>query len=513
MESTLFVVLRFIDRYKILYDKEEIRLRLMSDPQFPSLLSIANILDYLHISYKPVQTSLLTLETFKLDCLVHLKNNHHSSFAIIESMRNDMVTYYDGDIHTISTKDFEERWSKIAILVTPPISQQTILSNHKRLLYAITSIILGALLIFIKSQSFLWVIPAFVCCIGILLSFQLMQIEADKNHYSKFCQVNSKINCRKVVIKPLHIFSYHVSLAECNFIVYVAALASCLLASKETIVYIQLYISLFSLCLLPLLVLLVAYQLFVLKHWCLLCLCLSSIYIMMGCCFIYYRIYLIDSLLFYKEILSIFFFSLFLALVILQFSKKHLNSLAQYKREKITFLRFKRNQSIIQQFLCEKDYIDLDYENAILLGDQNSSITIATIISPYCPYCKAIVKEMFNLSNAFPIKWNIIWDGIISLQNQHINNQQLYWEELYKTDKWTFIRELQKFTKKEDFLLPSCNVSEQTKLLFYNRLNLLKQSNIDKNPTVLINGRILSEYYSVSDFKYILNDILETNEI
>ena len=39
------------------------------------------------------------------------------------------------------------------------------------------------------------------------------------------------------------------------------------------------------------------------------------------------------------------------------------------------------------------------------------------------------------------------------------------------------------------------------------------QSNIDKNPTVLINGRILSEYYSVSDFKYILNDILETNEI
>ena len=206
-------------------------------------------------------------------------------------------------------------------------------------------------------------------------------------------------------------------------------------------------------------------------------------------------------------------FSLFLALVILQFSKKHLNSLAQYKREKITFLRFKRNQSIIQQFLCEKDYIDLDYENAILLGDQNSSITIATIISPYCPYCKAIVKEMFNLSNAFPIKWNIIWDGIISLQNQYINNQQLYWEELYKTDKWTFIRELQKFTKKEDFLLPSCNVSEQTKLLFYNRLNLLKQSNIDKNPTVLINGRILSEYYSVSDFKYILNDILETNEI
>ena len=38
--------------------------------------------------------------------------------------------------YSLSHKDFEERWSKIAILVTPPISQQTILSNHKRLLYA-----------------------------------------------------------------------------------------------------------------------------------------------------------------------------------------------------------------------------------------------------------------------------------------------------------------------------------------------------------------------------------------
>ena len=105
MESTLFVVLRFIDRYKILYVKEEIRLRLMSDPQFPSLLSIANILDYLHISYKPVQTSLLTLETFKLDCLVHLKNNHHSSFAIIESMRNDMMVTYILYLQKILRKD------------------------------------------------------------------------------------------------------------------------------------------------------------------------------------------------------------------------------------------------------------------------------------------------------------------------------------------------------------------------------------------------------------------------
>lgn len=233
----------------------------------------------------------------------------------------------------------------------------------------------------------------------------------------------------------------------------------------------------------------------------------------MGCYFIYYRVHLIGSLLFYRETLSIVLFSLFIALVILQLSKKHLNSLVQYKREKVSLLTLKRNRSIIRQFLCERNYIDLDYENAISLGDQNSLMTITTIISPYCPYCKAVVKEMFNLLDDYSVKWIIIWDGMISLQNQYINNQQLCWEELYKIDKHKFISRLQGFTKTDKYILPDCDVSEQTKLFFYNRLNLLRQSKIDKNPTVLINGKILSEYYGVSDFKYILNDILEMNEI
>lgn len=89
----------------------------------------------------------------------------------------------------------------------------------------------------------------------------------------------------------------------------------------------------------------------------------------------------------------------------------------------------------------------------------------------------------------------------------------MYWEELYKIDKHKFISRLQGFTKTDKYILPDCDVSEQTKLFFYNRFNLLRQSKIDKNPTVLINGKILSEYYGVSDFKYILNDILEMNEI
>ena len=44
MDSTLFVLIRLLNKLKIAHDEEEIRLQLISEPQYPSLLSITNIL-------------------------------------------------------------------------------------------------------------------------------------------------------------------------------------------------------------------------------------------------------------------------------------------------------------------------------------------------------------------------------------------------------------------------------------------------------------------------------------
>lgn len=96
MDSTLFVLIRLLNKLKIAHDEEEIRLQLVSEPQYPSLLSITNILDFLNIKYTPVQTTFEYLKNSELNSIIHINKNSSSNFATIENIDSNTVTYYDG---------------------------------------------------------------------------------------------------------------------------------------------------------------------------------------------------------------------------------------------------------------------------------------------------------------------------------------------------------------------------------------------------------------------------------
>lgn len=129
------------------------------------------------------------------------------------------------------------------------------------------------------------------------------------------------------------------------------------------------------------------------------------------------------------------------------------------------------------------------------------------MITPHCPHCKHVIEEMFDLINIYPIKWIIIWNGTTLYPTA--NKEQLYWEELYRLDKRSFQNELYKFVNSSKYKAISISdISEQTKLSFFKQLEVLEKNRIEKNPTILINGRILSTYYKVDDFRYILNELL-----
>ena len=86
MDSTLFVLIRLLNKLKIAHDEEEIRLQLVSEPQYPSLLSITNILDFLNIKYTPVQTTFEYLKNSELNSIIHINKNSSSNFATIENI-------------------------------------------------------------------------------------------------------------------------------------------------------------------------------------------------------------------------------------------------------------------------------------------------------------------------------------------------------------------------------------------------------------------------------------------
>lgn len=243
MDSTLFVLIRLLNKLKIAHDEEEIRLQLISEPQYPSLLSITNILDFLNIKYTPVQTTFEYLKNSELNSIIHINKNSSSNFATIENIDSNTVTYYDGDIHTVSIYSFKELWSGVAIFINSTKFQKNSSFIRQKRLYPIY-IILGCLFLLCKFQGLFCIMPLLVYA-GLIISYHLIQIEADRNYYSKFCQISSKINCRKVIASKVHLFSYRISLADCNFLIF-STIIVCLLISNELTVF--MLVSIFSLC-------------------------------------------------------------------------------------------------------------------------------------------------------------------------------------------------------------------------------------------------------------------------
>ena len=503
MESTLFVLIKLLNKLQIAHNEEEIKLQLMSDPQYPSLLSITNILDFLNISYTPVQTTLEHLMNSKLYSIIHIKENSSSSFATIENIDNNTITYYDGDIHTVPIYHFKEIWSGVSVFINSTKFQKESFLTRKNRFYLIYTF-LGSLFLLSKYQGIYFIMPLLAYA-GLIISYHLMQIEADKNYYSKFCQISSKINCRKVIAPKVRLLSHRISLADCNFLIFATTIITLLISNGLTIFTV---VSVFSLCLIPILIILIIYQAFILKYWCLLCLCTSFIYLLIGgCYFIYLNDYNIDFPLLQYEVIQNLTLSFIIALTITLTLKKNLKTLILLKSERIASFTLKRNYDVIRNLLTEGEFIDLDYQNTMFLGDKDSCLSITTIITPFCPHCKAIVKEMLYLSNVYPIKWVVILNGSSSFPD--INNQQLHWEEIYKLDKDEFVSELRKFANGKNGRTTNIKVSEQTKRDFANKLKLLETNRIDKSPTILVNGKILSRYYNIRDFKYIINNLIE----
>lgn len=152
MDSTLFVLIRLLNKLKIAHDEEEIRLQLISEPQYPSLLSITNILDFLNIKYTPVQTTFEYLKNSELNSIIHINKNSSSNFATIENIDSNTVTYYDGDIHTVSIYSFKELWSGVAIFINSTKFQKNLSFIRQKRLYPIY-IILGCLFLLCKFQG------------------------------------------------------------------------------------------------------------------------------------------------------------------------------------------------------------------------------------------------------------------------------------------------------------------------------------------------------------------------
>src|SRR5690606_9745544 len=96
-------------------------------------------------------------------------------------------------------------------------------------------------------------------------------------------------------------------------------------------------------------------------------------------------------------------------------------------------LKLKRNPIIFASLFGHEAFSSLPKDDAFIIGEKESLITITTLLSPFCIPCKKTANEIIELIERYPqlIQWHIRLDGVTSSEYAEINKIQLSLAELY----------------------------------------------------------------------------------
>ena len=257
---------------------KDINLHLQSHPEYPSLRSITDTLDYFNISNVAVKVDKSSLPQLPKMFLAHLKGELHMDFALVQQLKDAIkVTWQDGHSNHVSIEMFKERWNGTLLAVEKNKEQKTsLIEKLTNLNVLILLPIIGILLLlwFFNSSAFYF---SSLSLVGLITSYfiQKESFGIGGITVAKVCSaINTNSEGCESVIKSDQSTIFGISLGDIS-LVYFAFL---LLISAFQSIDNYMFYAISALSLLA-----VAYTIYIqmvnLKKWCFLCLGISLLLI------------------------------------------------------------------------------------------------------------------------------------------------------------------------------------------------------------------------------------------
>lgn len=503
---------------------------LLSNPNYPSLLSVSESLKQWKIDAEAYTVAPDKLALLPVPFMAHLKADS-GSFVAVREVNSINITYLkdNGSENKIALEDFYKKWSNNVLLVdaSHESGQSDYIANKRKeqvsifrfpLLVTILTII--AAISFIKqvdqsSVSQLLLRSGFwgFTILGAITTSLLLWYEYDNNnaYLKNICSINKKTNCSAVLnSKASKILGF--SWSEIGFFYFIGSLIYLLLGGNSSAGLYPLIV--LNIIALPYIVFSIIYQAFVVKQWCVLCLVVQ---------FILFAEFLTSWLtgnlnnsfftgwrfIQYNQLILAFFLPVALWTII----KPYLYRAKESEEIKYNFKRFKNSPEVFNSILQRQMSMKNNPEGlGITFGNPSAGNILIKVCNPYCgpcarsfPYLEELVSTNDNwrvqiLFTASPDK-----NDYRSLPVAHfleINDRENNDDKIIKAlgdwynekDKHYDIY-AKKYPLKFDF-------EDQQKELALMDDWCLKE-NISFTPTYYVNGRRLPENYSVEDLKNI----------
>lgn len=493
--------------------KTDLKLQLISHPDYPSLKSITDTLDYFGIDNIAINAPKEALEQLPTSFLALLNHHENNSGVMVTKRNNKIILHFeDGHKKSLSENEFKEVWTGSIMAIEEATDKKKVALEHSSVL--IFLLVSAFLLLQTVSFNLFSFVLSILSLAGIGLSYFIVNEEMGIHNktVAKVCRAVSKTSTCSEVIKTASSKLFDtIALSD----VCVVFFTSCFLTFSLFGVN---YTFLLGIALLSLPVVIFSFyqQAIVLKKWCALCLGIVGVLFFQDMV----ALLMTASVGFSTDYFTKAIFLFFVTGATWHLVKPIVVSNLKLVRIQSEFLKFKRNQNLFQALLQSGKVVDntlIPTENEIYFGTENPIITIQAITNPLCGFCTESFKTHHKLLATHHSKVRINFIFSVQVNNKENKATQIAsrvveiygregkekaWESL---QAWFSTRDIEKWQSQYGIAESISDDSIETLL---KHGSWCAANKIAYTPATVIEDHLFPQEYQISDLLLLMDDII-----
>lgn len=502
------------------YVAPTLKMELYTHKDFPSLYSISDTLSYLRIPNLSVRLTNNDLSHISEAFLTYMKTAQgHLEPVLFEKKLGTnefLIQGISGKKERFSKKEFYNTWAGISLLVEP--NKKALKEQRFNRLLSLTAI-LGILFIpFLKMPTLNvnLLVNYLTAILGLLVGSLLVSIELNFSlkGIQQFCNTGRQFNCRSILFSKGAYLTSFLKLTDLVIIYFLIRLLFLLVSSQSS--HNLLLLNFLSFLSTPFIIYSLFYQA---KHrqWCKMCLIIDLLLLV--------DLLVVDSLTFEKGHISyssiaLLFIMTVISFVAWRFTRSMLSDNQKINPVIANWIAFRRSWKLFLPYFFNSKPVSLPSSIDFYPTQVNEEgiWSLILILNPSCPTCKEALEMIFRMQQnircfkSIKIVFNIdassltSRDALIALNvMEYSQKSNKDWLEIYL--EWSHSRNYNKWFKEHGRIFKVTEVLEQ-RLTTIHRWCVENQ--LDKTPTILINGIPFPYLYNVSDFELLFSNLYES---
>ncbi|MAN87622.1 MAG: hypothetical protein CL555_12545 [Algoriphagus sp.] len=521
------IVFQFLKRLKIPISSQYVETFLLTHPEFPSLLSVSDLLENLKLVHSIKRINREEIESLESPCLILPERSAKGLISVLTST----------NLRKLKSEIASQ--SLIVISVNPSLInstnqqksdffQEKIKNGAEGLLKITLIVLLGLFLFSIDSIfDFFWVMTSiFGAVVSYLIFSKDLGFKFDV--IDKFCNSGKKASCDEMLQSEKSIvfgFLKFSDLIISLFVFQLVILGLFVLSDRSINEVWPLFMGI-ALLSIPAVLYSVYLQYAVLKTWCKLCLIVSAILILqfgmlIGNFFDETIYWGVEDLL--GTILLAISYPIILSLTFLVRSRTQ--EFNTFYQRAVHSERIKNSPKVFYDLLKQQNkahYSPLYHE--LVIGNPNAPIKLIIVSNLYCAPCKVQHEEVSRLveSNKEYLSVSMRFVKINKQFNKDISSTQYllqyWWDNIHNTEKesslteqlihsWFSEMNVESFASSHP--LKELKLSNEVKAMAELQEKWIEEIGVSKTPTIFINDYELPSLYTIADLHRILPDLAE----